>query len=164
MKNIKIIYPEERFFDSFREALQAVAAERIYIEMIEAPPLEKIRKFQGELIQKNGAVYYALEGDRVVGWCDVFASENPRHAHRGALGMGIVEGYRGQGIGSELLKAVIAHAKKIGLEKLELSVYSENTAAIALYKKFGFAEHGFIKNYRKLDGKYFHCIQMELFL
>lgn len=164
MKNIKIVYPEERLFESFREALHSVAAEKIYIEMIEAPPLDKVRKFQTELIQKNGAVYYALDGDRVVGWCDVFPFVNPRQAHRGGLGMGIIEGYRGQGIGSKLIEAVIAHAKNTGLEKIELSVYSENIAAIALYKKFGFVEHGFTKNYRKLDDKYFHCVHMELFL
>ena len=50
------------------------------------------------------------------------------------------------------------------LEKVELSVYSSNKAAIQLYKKFGFQEFGYIKNFRKLENNYYDCIEMEKFL
>ncbi len=161
---IKVIYANEKYFPSFHEALSVVAKERIYIEMIEAPPLEKVASFQRELISKNGPVYYALSGDKVVGWCDVFPEENPRQNHRGGLGMGILPEFRGQGIGSQLLQKVIEHAKNFGLEKIELNVYSSNVSAIGLYKKFGFDQEGLIKKYRKLDGQYFDCLAMGKFL
>ncbi len=161
---INVIYANEKYFPSFHEALSAVAKERIYIEMIEAPPLEKVASFQQELISKNGPVYYALSGDKVVGWCDVFPEENPRQNHRGGLGMGILPEFRGQGIGSQLLQKVIEHAKSFGLEKIELNVYSSNVSAIGLYKKFGFDQEGLIKKYRKLDGQYFDCLAMGKFL
>ncbi len=139
--SIKIIYPSESYFKSFHEALAAVANERIYIEMIEPPPLEKVAQFQSDLISKNGPVYYAVDGEKVVGWCDVFPEGNPRQAHRGGLGMGCLPDYRGQGIGSQLLDAVLKHAKK-----------------------FGFEQEGLIKKYRKLDGQYFDCLAMGKFL
>lgn len=161
---IEIVYPSEKYFGSFHEALSKVARERVYIEMIEAPPLEKVSGFQKDLISKNGPVYYAIHNDRVVGWCDVFPEENPRQSHRGGLGMGLLPEYRGKGIGSKLLKAVMDHAKKFGLEKVELHVYTSNEHAIALYKKFGFEQEGLIKKYRKLDGKYFDCLAMGKFL
>jgi RimJ/RimL family protein N-acetyltransferase len=160
----EIIYPSEIYFKSFHEALSIVAQERIYIEMIEAPPLEKISKFQSELIAKNGPTYFAINNDRVVGWCDIFPATNPRLSHRGGLGMGVIPEFRGQGLGSQLVSAVLAHAKTFGLEKVELHVYTTNVAAIALYKKFGFVEEGLIKNYRKLDGQYFDCLAMGKFL
>ncbi len=78
--------------------------------------------------------------------------------------MGLLESHRGQGLGTRLLQSALEHAKKIGLEKVELSVYSENLAAIALYKKIGFQQIGFINNYRKLENRYFDCIEMEIFL
>lgn len=162
--NIQIVYPSEKLFPSFHEALNTVAKEKIYIEMIEAPTLEKVSTFQSELIAMDGPVYYAVHNDRVVGWCDVFPSKNPRLNHRGGLGMGIVSEFRGQGIGSKLLSAVLDHSKKFGLEKIELQVYTTNKSAIALYKKFGFIEEGVIKNYRKLDGQYFDCLAMAKFL
>ncbi len=156
----QIIYPSEKYFKSFHEALSAVASERIYIEMIEAPPFEKVVGFQTDLISKNGPVFYAVDGDRVVGWCDVFPESNPRQNHRGSLGMGILRDYRGQGLGSKLLSSVLIHAKKFGLEKVELHVYTSNVSAVGLYKKHGFEQEGLIKKYRKLDGQDFDCLMM----
>lgn len=163
MNEVMIVYPSEKYFRSFHDSLSIVARERVYIEMIEAPPLERVITFQSGLIAKNGPVYYALRGERVVGWCDVFPEENPRQSHRGGLGMGIIPEYRGRGIGSQLLSTTLDHAEKFGLEKVELNVYTSNTAAVALYKKFGFEEEGLIKKYRKLDGRYFDCIAMAKF-
>jgi putative acetyltransferase len=121
-------------------------------------------EFQRKLIAYNWPVFYAVGGDNVVGWADITPSSNPRLSHRGFLGMGLLKSHRGQGLGTQLLQAALGHAKKIGLEKVELSVYSENFAAIALYKKVGFQQMGFVKNYRKLEDRYFDCVEMEIFL
>ncbi|MBP9708242.1 MAG: GNAT family N-acetyltransferase [Oligoflexales bacterium] len=72
--------------------------------------------------------------------------------------------FRGLGLGSKLLASVLDHAKKFGLEKVELHVYTSNLPAVALYKKFGFEQEGLIKKYRKLDGEYFDCLAMGKFL
>jgi len=161
---IRIIYAEEKYLSSFHQALDRVAREQIYVEMITAPAWEKTFDFFKKQTEGNFPVYYAIHDEKVVGWADISPSENPRLAHRGFLGMGLIDGYRGQGLGSQLLEACIQHAKKIEIEKIELSVYSNNSAAIALYKKFGFQEMGFIKHYRKLNEQYFDCVQMEKFL
>lgn len=160
----EIVYPTEKYFKSFHDALSIVAKECVYIEMIEAPPFEKVSSFQSQLIAKNGPVYYALNNDHVVGWCDVFPEENPRQSHRGGLGMGLIPEFRGQGLGSKLLSSVLDHAKRFGLEKVELNVYTSNISAVALYKKFGFEQEGLIKKYRKLDDQYFDCLAMGKFL
>ncbi|MBC7465973.1 MAG: GNAT family N-acetyltransferase [Bdellovibrio sp.] len=160
---IEIVYASEKYFQSFYEALSQVAKERIYIEMVEAPPYEKVVGFQQDNISKNAAVYYAVQGDRVVGWCDIFSSNNPRMSHRGGLGMGLLPEFRGLGLGSKLLKSALEHAQKIGLEKVELHVYSSNISAIALYKNFGFEQEGLLKKYRKLDGQDFDCLAMAKF-
>lgn len=72
MDEIEIVYGDIKFIHSFHKALSYVASERIYIEMIEAPPVEKVAEFQENLILKNGPVFYAMRGSEVVGWCDVF--------------------------------------------------------------------------------------------
>ncbi|MGE3758082.1 MAG: GNAT family N-acetyltransferase, partial [Pseudobdellovibrionaceae bacterium] len=115
--SVQIIYPTEKYFRSFHDALRVVARERVYIEMVEPPPFDKVASFQNDLVSKNGPVYYALNNDCVVGWCDVFPENNPRQEHRGSLGMGLLPEFRGQGLGSQLLSAVLDHAKKFGLEK-----------------------------------------------
>lgn len=161
---MEIIYPAEQYLKSFHEALDAVAREQIYIEMIEAKPFDETAAFQRKLITNNWPVYYAVENENVVGWVDIMPAANPRLSHRGFLGMGLIKNYRGQGLGTQLITRALKHAKEIGLEKVELSVYTENTAAIKLYKKIGFKEIGVVKHYRKLNGKYFDCVEMEIFL
>ncbi len=159
---VQIVYGNEKYFRSFHEALSQVANERIYLEMIQPPPYEAVAGYQQGLIQRNGPTYYAIVNEKVVGWADIFPDDNPRMSHRGSLGMGIISDYRGQGIGTKLLKSAIEKAREMGLEKVELNVYTTNTGAIKLYKKMGFNEEGLIKNYRKLDGQYFDSIVMAL--
>lgn len=163
--SVEIIYADPDYIPSFYQALSSVASERIYIEMIEPPTYENVKKYQVGLIEKNCPVFYALnEKDQVVGWCDIGVSENPRLKHRGHLGMGLVAEYRGQGVGSRLMTQALEHSKTIGLEKVELQVYTSNEAAIALYKKMGFQEEGLIRNYRQLDGRVFDVLVMAVFL
>ena len=160
----EVCYADPALIPSFHEALSVVARERIYIEMIEPPPLERVTKFQTELIEKNGPVYYAVSEGRVVGWADVFPENNPRMSHRGGLGMGLLPAFRGQGLGSKLLQSVLDHSKRFGLEKVELHVYTTNLPAIALYRKHGFEQEGLLRSFRKLDGQYFDCLAMGKFL
>lgn len=164
MKDVKIVYGDLKYFESFYETLRFVAQEKIYIEMIEPPPAETVRGFQKSLIDRDGAIFYAIDGERVVGWADVFPEENSRLSHRGSLGMGLLPDYRGQGIGTRLLQKVIEKARVSGLEKIELNVYTQNKSAIALYKNLGFEEEGLVKKYRRLEGQYFDCLIMAKFL
>ena len=53
------------------------------------------------------------------------------------------------GIGSLLLKNIIELCKKLNVSTLFLEVNEKNLPAISLYKKFGFEEVGFRKNYYK---------------
>ena len=125
---VKVIYAEESLIPSFYECLDSVGREKIHIEMIEAPPYEDIYKFQMSLIKKNGPLFYAVKDGTVVGWCDIFPEKNPRLCHRGNLGMGLLPEFRGQGLGSQLLESTLHGAKEWGLEKVELSVYTDNKA------------------------------------
>jgi len=161
---LRIVLAEEQYYSSFRQALDEVAREKIYIEMVEAPPLEKIIDYQMNLKKRGLPCFFALSDDRVVGWADLSVSENPRLQHVGILGMGVIHEFRGRGLGSRLLEQIIESAKSRGLEKLHLTVYDSNQPAIALYRKFGFSTCGLRRNARKLDGQYYHFMDMENFL
>ena len=51
----------------------------------------------------------------------------------------VEESCRGQGIGTEMMGDVMALARAFGCNDIQLSVYPQNDAAVALYRKFGFA-------------------------
>ena len=62
--------------------------------------------------------------------------------HRAKLGISVEKNYWGRGIGGALTAACIECAKMAGYLQLELTVVADNSAAIELYKKFGFSEYG----------------------
>jgi ribosomal protein S18 acetylase RimI-like enzyme len=53
-------------------------------------------------------------------------------------GVGVVPEARRQGIGEQLMRALLANARAIGLEAVQLEVMEPNTIAKALYDKLGF--------------------------
>ena len=90
--------------------------------------------------------------------------EPSRHGF-GEIGMAVAREWRGRGVGSALLSAAIEWARDRGLHKLSLGVFAHNTAAIELYRKFGFVEEGrLIKQYRRESGELWDAIEMGLML
>jgi ribosomal protein S18 acetylase RimI-like enzyme len=54
-------------------------------------------------------------------------------------GVGVVPAHRGTGVGEALMRGLIAEARSRGVERLWLEVIVENTVALRLYEKLGFA-------------------------
>ena len=78
--------------------------------------------------------------------------------------MGLLPGYRGQGLGPALLEAVIREATRQDLTRIELEVFSANTRAIALYERFGFQHEGTKRAARMLEGQVEDILCMALLL
>jgi RimJ/RimL family protein N-acetyltransferase len=155
--------------EGYHACIDRVARARIYIGITEAFPLEEARTFVADMIARDLPFYVAeAPGGQVVGWCDIGMPkprpERPGFAHIGHLGMGIDADYRGRGLGERLVRAALAHASRIGLERVELQVFPSNTAARALYQKAGFDVEGVKRRARKLDGRYEDLVQMAILL
>ena len=103
----------------------------------------------------------AVAGYEIVGSLHI---ERSRHGF-GEFGMAVARDWRGRGVGSALIAAAIEWAREQGLHKLSLGVFAHNTAAIALYRKFGFVEEGrHVKQYRRTSGELWDSIDMGLLL
>jgi putative acetyltransferase len=144
----------------FRDCLDAVAREKRFLAQVEAPPLERVQQFVADGLEKDAVQFVALDGERVVGWADIFPDWAPALAHRGHLGMGVLPEYRGRGLGTRLLAACIAKATAQGLTRIELETRTDNTAALGLYRKSGFIEEGRKRRGMRIDGTYFDTIAM----
>lgn len=161
---IDIIYLRKDQVAAHRSAVEAVAAERIYLGLVKLPPFDPERAFPLRLIENDWPMYAAMDGNDLVGWADITPVAVPESVHRGVLGMGLLASHRGAGIGRRLLDACLAHAPRCGLSKVELTVFMSNTPAIALYRRAGFTDIGIIKDYRRLDGVTYDALMMEKFL
>ncbi|WP_316251306.1 GNAT family N-acetyltransferase [Shewanella algae] len=118
------------------------------------PSLEKWYKRLGEL--PDG--YYSLVAEwqgEVAGQLSLQVQTNPRRKHVADLGMAVSEECRGIGVGSTLLAAAVDLAHNwLAVRRLELTVYTDNHAAIALYKRHGFVIEGEARDYAFRDGEY----------
>lgn len=96
--------------------------------------VEKMRSekeyFQGFVVRENG--------NKIVGYVTFF------HAYYTWTGKSLYmddlyvrEGFRGKGVGSELIKAVISYAKESGCNGLRWQVSNWNTNAINFYENLG---------------------------
>lgn len=80
------------------------------------------------------------------------------------LDIGIVAAYQGQGLGSELLRQMFEFARGLGVERMLLEVRPSNDAALALYRKHGFAEIGRRRDYYAAGEQREDAIVMERIL
>jgi RimJ/RimL family protein N-acetyltransferase len=162
MTPVEIVPTAEQYVDGFHAAVDVVARERRYLAFLQAPPVEGSRTFVQSLLNGAGVQVLAVDGDNVVGWCDVVRDWREGFRHGGHLGMGLVPQYRGRGIGERLARGAIEAAFAAGMERIELEVFSSNVAAIALYDKLGFALEGVKKRARKIDDAYDDNLMMAL--
>ena len=123
---------------------------------------------QGKWIQsaeddEKKFIFTARINGNVVGSGNVGGkSKHKRLAHRCDMGVSVLKEYWGLGIASEIMKLIIAKAKELGFEQIELQVVDANESARHLYKKFGFYETGYINNGMKYnDGTYAKLILMQ---
>jgi ribosomal protein S18 acetylase RimI-like enzyme len=148
------------------EALDAVARERKYLIFLQAPPYDSSVEYFETMMGDNGIMLQALDGEKLVGWCDVRREAAEIAKHCGTLGMAVVDGYRGCGIGERLITQTLEAIRQsdLGIERVELTVWGSNTRAIGLYEKVGFAHEGRKVGARKIDGKTDDVILMVKFL
>ncbi|WP_422273192.1 GNAT family N-acetyltransferase [Bradyrhizobium sp.] len=159
---VEIVPITQDHIDGFHRALDFVAREGRYLAFVEGPPLENTRAFVLDHIQRGHPQFVAISAGEVVGWCDVTPKERPIYAHGGVLGMGLLPQFRGQGIGTNLIRSTLAATRTIGLHRVELTVRQNNTRAIELYKKVGFRVEGLQRDAVQIDGVYENVVCMAL--
>lgn len=89
----------------------------------------------------------AMDGEQPVGaaWVRLLPESDPGYGFVDAatpeLSMGVVQAWRGRGVGSRLLEQLVAAAREQGLASLSLSVEPDNYA-LRLYERVGFQQVG----------------------
>jgi L-phenylalanine/L-methionine N-acetyltransferase len=103
----------------------------------------------------------AERGGEVVGNAGVHAPAHVRRRHAATIGMAVATQAQGQGVGTALMRAIVDWADGWAqLLRLELTVYADNAAALALYRKFGFEVEGTHRAYAIRDGVYVDALAM----
>ncbi len=160
------------FIDVFRDSLKKY--KNIVIEPLKlndyykcsniwnmkAQPLAE--KWREEIASGNRLVFiYKINGEFIGEGALVLDTGDPDYTIQGkrvyVSRMIVKKEYRGQGIGSEILKFLINKAKEMGFSEMTIGVDKDNVNALHLYRKFGFTEVLF--DGEDEDGKYFKLMK-----
>ncbi|MGB0894443.1 MAG: GNAT family N-acetyltransferase [Parashewanella sp.] len=124
------------------------------------PSIEKWRKKLTEFSDVGYSLVAEVDGE-IVGQLSIAVKQNPRQKHVATLGMGVSEHVRGKGVGSKLLTSAMKLAQDwLAIKRIEIEVYTDNEAAIALYKNCGFEVEGEAKYYAFRNGEYVNAYYM----
>ena len=78
-----------------------------------------------------------------------------RRRHAMGIGMAVRDDWQGRGIGTALMSAAIDRADNwMNVLRIELTVFVDNEAAFALYRRFGFVVEGRHRAYALRNGVY----------
>jgi len=102
-----------------------------------------------------------VNGD-VVGWVHLNAPEIEKLSHTAQLTVGVLEEYRGHGIGSHLLQRGLEWAKKNGYEKVYNSVPSTNEGAIEWLTERGWETEAVREKHYRIGGDYVDEVMMAV--
>jgi putative acetyltransferase len=104
----------------------------------------------------RGFYRYVAEVDgKAVAAVSIYHKDNPREAHAAGLGMSVHPDYWGQGIGSQLMEAMIDLADNwLNFKRLDLEVNTDNVAGIKLYQKYDFEIEGTYRFHAFGDGRW----------
>lgn len=148
------------------EALAALMAdEAVYAGLLQMPypTAERWRKRLEPQVADDGSLHLVAVADgAVIASAGISApSTSPRRRHAGWLGITVGAAWQDRGVGSLLMAALLDWADNwAGLLRIELTVYTDNTRAIALYEKFGFLREGTHRAYALRGGRYVDVLAM----
>jgi RimJ/RimL family protein N-acetyltransferase len=136
-----------------------------------APPeynlsVEEEEKIIEEFSESDNSILLVAEiNDKVIGYLECSGGKSIINNHSVNLIISIEQGWRNQGVGKLLMQAALVWARSNGkIRRIQLSVYSENKAAIRLYEAFGFETEGKRKMVGQHQGKFIDDISMVLFI
>jgi L-phenylalanine/L-methionine N-acetyltransferase len=146
------------------EALHKIFSGPRVIEGTLQLPLPSAEMWRKRISEKPESLYalVACADGEVVG--DLGLETYPtrwRRRHVGEIGMAVRDDWQGRGIGTALMEAALDLADNwLNLTRIELEVYTDNTAAVALYKKFGFEIEGTHRCFAFRGGKFVDAYSM----
>jgi RimJ/RimL family protein N-acetyltransferase len=134
------------------EYAQTLQAEDAYVLLNPTAPVTYTEEqtYLNDSLRKitaNWQIHYlAFYQGKIMGSCQI-TKLGRRKMHCGSFGISLLNGFRHDGIGSQLSSLVLSEAKtKLNLQLITLEVFSGNLPAQSLYHKLGFIPYGRIPN------------------
>jgi ribosomal protein S18 acetylase RimI-like enzyme len=124
---------------------------------------QTVQAMETRLSSPRNSFWGAFRGMELCGAVGMERESRAKVMHRGkVVGMYVMQEATGQGIGLQLLEALLAHSRQQGLESLVLTVTDSNEAARRLYERCGFRSFGIEPRAIKVGTQYYGKNHMVL--
>jgi putative acetyltransferase len=162
MSDIAIRHAELRDLDALR---QINAQPGVYHNTLQVPhPSLEMWEERMKRSSPGRKHLVACIDDVVAGNLVVDVEVNPRRGHVASFGISVSVHFRNRGVASALLAAMVDLCDNwLRIERIELTVFTDNEPAIAVYRKFGFEIEGTGKNYALRNGQFVDAYFMARF-
>jgi len=134
--------------------INQVASQGTYIE---AESVAQQLDYEESLLRHNEfesrVFFVATVEDEVVGWVHLEVPEIDKLSHTAELTIGLVDAYRGHGIGGRLLERGLEWADKRDLAKVYNSIPATNQGAIDFFEAHGGEIEAVREDHYRIDGE-----------
>ena len=143
---------------AFLDLLTRIDAETDYM-MLEAGERtttvgEQRQRISDMLSKENQTILVATLAGQLVGYLAAIGGEFARVRHRAYVVVGVLQAFTGRHIGTRLFTALDIWARRHGIDRLELTVRTDNERGTGLYRKMGFEIEGLKQRSLKVKGAY----------
>ncbi|WP_440989709.1 N-acetyltransferase family protein [Haloarchaeobius baliensis] len=112
----------------------------------------------------NRVFFVATVDEETVGWLHVEVVSSPMMDHTAELTVGVLEQYRGHGLGSTLVEAGLDWAREQGLRKVYQSLPATNERAIAFLEDAGWSVESTREGHYQVDDELVDEVQLAAWL
>lgn len=163
--DVTIRQADENDLSGLVGAIREALADRTYIE---GENVADVVESEDVLLRHNDVqkrvFFVATVGGDVIGWIHINAPNTEMLEHTGELTLGIIDEYRGHGIGTELHDRGVDWALENGFEKLYNSVPSSNEDAIGFLEHHGWETEAVRERHYKIDAEYVDEVMLSMAL
>lgn len=132
-----------------------------YFDSIDSTNIQSI--VENEMKRNDKIKFFSFVKDNLIAYSFLTKFSKPTKKHNCILGIVIEDKWQGKGYGRKICEHMIQTAWRHGIKKIWLTVYSDNIAALQLYKSIGFEIEGIFMADELADDTERHIISMALF-
>jgi len=129
-------------------------------------PHPSLKKWQERLASVPDGMHMlvACIDNMVAGQATLEVNSRARRRHTATFGLGVDARYRGKGVAKALMSTLSDLCDNwLNVERMELTVFADNQAAIGLYQLCGFETEGLARRYAVRHGKQVDALYMARF-
>lgn len=129
-------------------------------------PHPSLKKWQERIatVPDGMQMLVACMDGKIAGQVTLEVNNRARRRHTATFGLGVDVRYRGQGVAKAMMRTITDLCDNwLNVERIELTVFADNAAAIALYEQFSFETEGRARRFALRNGEWVDALYMARF-